>query len=91
MLSGLQIIHDINSLFTVISGDYIKDVLEVLKACSTEVLDLVQKSILQAGISLKDLVPRVISAITEVLVEKSVEVSFIFDQGFFPLLARVCD
>lgn len=56
------------------TGDYLGHVLELLKSCSIEVLDLVKESILQGGNSLKDTLPLVINSIVDALVEKSVEV-----------------
>ena len=72
----MQIIHDINCLATEVCGDYLQHVLQLLSSCSSDDLDLVKQSILQGGKSLTDLVPLVISAIVETLVEKSIEVSF---------------
>ncbi|XP_057972331.1 conserved oligomeric Golgi complex subunit 2 [Malania oleifera] len=69
----IYIIHDINSLVTEIGGSYLGHVLHLLNSCPTEVLDLVEKSILLCGKSLKDLVPQVVGAIVDALVEKSVE------------------
>ncbi|KAL3839062.1 hypothetical protein ACJIZ3_023653 [Penstemon smallii] len=56
-------------------GDYLGYVLELLKPCCTEVLDLVKQSILQGGNSLKVLQPLIINSIEKTLVEKSVEVN----------------
>ncbi|XP_059657376.1 conserved oligomeric Golgi complex subunit 2-like [Cornus florida] len=69
----VYIINDLNGLAVEICGDYLGHVLELLNSCSTEVLDLVKQSILQGGNLLKDLVPLVMNAIIETLVEKSVE------------------
>lgn len=69
----ILVIHDINCLAAEVSGDYLERVLQVLKSCPTEVVDSVRQSILLSGASLKGLVPEAISAIIEVLVEKSVE------------------
>lgn len=71
----MQIIHDINCLASEVCGDYLGRVLQLLSACSADVLDSVKQSILQGGKSLEDLVPLVINAIIEALVEKAVEVS----------------
>ncbi|KAK1363250.1 Conserved oligomeric Golgi complex subunit 2 [Heracleum sosnowskyi] len=70
----VYVIHDVNCLEEEISGNYLDHVLELLKSCSPEVLDLVKQSILQGGTSLKDLVPQVINSITETVVDKSVDV-----------------
>ncbi|GKV12367.1 hypothetical protein SLEP1_g23522 [Rubroshorea leprosula] len=67
------IIHDINWLAKRICGDYLEGILQLLSTCSTEVLDLVKKSILHGGKSLSDLLPSVINTIIEALVDKSVE------------------
>lgn len=73
---GFQIIHDLNCLESEVCSDYLGHVLELLSSCSTEVVDLLKRSILQGGKSLKDLVPRVINSVIETLVEKSVEVNY---------------
>lgn len=69
----VYVIHDINYLVTEITGSYLERVLQLLASCSSEVLDLVKQSILQGGKSLKDLVPVIMNAVIEALVEKSVE------------------
>ncbi|GAV56540.1 COG2 domain-containing protein/DUF3510 domain-containing protein [Cephalotus follicularis] len=69
----VYIIHDINSLATEVCGDYLGRVLQLLASCPIEVIDLIKQSILQGVKSLKDLLPRVLNAIVEALVEKSVE------------------
>ncbi|KAI3463629.1 hypothetical protein Pfo_020292 [Paulownia fortunei] len=69
----LYIIHDLKCLVEEVCGNYLANVLEVLKSCSTEVLDLVKQSILQGGNSLKVLQPLVMNSLVETLVEKSVE------------------
>lgn len=70
----MQIIHDINCLATVVSGDYLTHVLQLLSSCSSEVLDLVKQSILDGGRSLSTLLPIAIKTIVDALVEKAVEV-----------------
>lgn len=72
----LQIIHDLNCLADRICGNFLGNVVELLSSSSSEVLDLVQQSILEGGASLKDLIPKVISSIIQTVVEKSVEVSY---------------
>ncbi|XP_019171329.1 PREDICTED: conserved oligomeric Golgi complex subunit 2 [Ipomoea nil] len=67
------IIHDLNCLAEEVCGAYLAHVLELLKSCSTEVLDFVKQSILQGAKSLKDLLPLVISAIVETIVERAVD------------------
>lgn len=69
----VYVIHDINCLVTEVCGDYLEGVLQRLSSCSTEVLDLVKQSIVQAGKSLSDLLPLVMNAVIEALTEKSVE------------------
>ncbi|KAK4414140.1 Conserved oligomeric Golgi complex subunit [Sesamum alatum] len=69
----LYIIHDLKCLVEEVCGSYLGNVLEVLKSCSTEVLDLVKESILQGGNSLKVLQPLVMNSIVETIVEKCVE------------------
>lgn len=73
---GFQIIHDLSCLEAEVCSDYLGHVLKLLSSCSTEVVDLLKRSILQGGKSLKDLVPRVINSVIETLVEKSVEVNY---------------
>lgn len=73
-----QIIHDLDHLATEVCGNYIGQVFEILKSCSTEeVLDHVKHSIIQGGKLLKDLIPSVIDSISETLVDKSNEVPYI--------------
>ncbi|KAG8376388.1 hypothetical protein BUALT_Bualt09G0058300 [Buddleja alternifolia] len=69
----LYIIHDLNCLEEEVCGNYLANVLELLKSCPSEVLDLVKHSILQGGNSLKTLRPLVLNSIVETLVKKSVE------------------
>ncbi|XP_073015314.1 conserved oligomeric Golgi complex subunit 2-like isoform X1 [Primulina eburnea] len=69
----LYITHDLKSLVEEVCGDYLRHVLELLKLCPAEVLDLVKLSILHGGNSLRVLQPQVINLIVETLVEKSVE------------------
>ncbi|KAL6496589.1 hypothetical protein OROGR_029847 [Orobanche gracilis] len=70
----IYVIHDVNCLTDEVCGNYLDHVLERIKPCSPEVLNLVKQSILQGGTSLKDLVPQVINSIMEIMVEKSVDV-----------------
>ncbi|XP_017219163.1 conserved oligomeric Golgi complex subunit 2 [Daucus carota subsp. sativus] len=70
----VYVIHDVNCLAEEVCGNYLDHVLELLKSCSPEVLNLVKQSIVHGGTSLKDLVPQVINSITETVVEKSVDV-----------------
>lgn len=67
------VVHDLNRLGEEVCGDYLEHILELLKSCPTEVCDFVKQSILQGGKSLKGLLPIVMSAIIETIVEKSVE------------------
>ncbi|KAH8486739.1 hypothetical protein Peur_069848 [Populus x canadensis] len=69
----LYIIHDINCLVTEVCGGYLDDVLQLLSSCSIDILDLVKQSILQGGKSLNGLIPLVINAITESLVDEAVK------------------
>lgn len=69
----IYIIHDIHCLVSEVCGDYLERVLELLSLCSTEVLNLVKQSILHGANTLNDLLPQVMNAIIEALVEKSVE------------------
>lgn len=69
----VYVVHDLNHLVEEICGDYLEHILELLKSCPAEVFDFVKQSILQGGKSLKGLLPIVMSAIIETIVEKSVE------------------
>ncbi|KAF5187259.1 Conserved oligomeric golgi complex subunit [Thalictrum thalictroides] len=69
----IYVMHDINCLVTELGGDYLQSVLEVLSSCPSEVLDLVKQSILHSGKCLKDVLPQIMSTVTESIVEKSVE------------------
>lgn len=74
MLPSLQVIHDINCLVSEVRGDYVEHISHVLSSCSSEVLDVVRKSMLEGGESLENAIPLVTEIITEVIVAKSVEV-----------------
>ncbi|XP_073295605.1 conserved oligomeric Golgi complex subunit 2-like isoform X2 [Primulina huaijiensis] len=69
----LYIIHDLKCLVEEVCGDCLGHVLELLKLCPVEILDLVKQSILHGGNSLRVLQPLVINLIVETLVEKSLE------------------
>ncbi|KAG9129415.1 hypothetical protein Leryth_018479 [Lithospermum erythrorhizon] len=69
----IYIVHDLNSLVIEVTGTYLGDVIELLKSCPKEVIDLVKASILEGGNSLKDALPPVINSIVDTLVVKSVE------------------
>ncbi|KAK3043270.1 hypothetical protein RJ639_002513 [Escallonia herrerae] len=69
----VYLVHDLNCLAAEICGGYLEHVLERLRSCSTEVLDIVKQSILQSGKALKDIIPQLITSIIETLVEQSVE------------------
>ncbi|KAG5560951.1 hypothetical protein RHGRI_004098 [Rhododendron griersonianum] len=69
----IYIIHDLNCLAERICGDFLGHVVVLLSSSSSEVLDLVKQSILEGGVSLKDLIPEVINSIIQTVVEKSVE------------------
>lgn len=71
----MQIIHDLGYLATVVAGNFLETVLQLLSSCPADVLDSVKQSILHSGKSLNNLMPKVIGAIVASLVEKSVEVS----------------
>ncbi|CAL5440780.1 unnamed protein product [Camellia sinensis] len=68
-----RIIHDLNCLVAEICSDFLRHVIGLLSSCSTEVLELVEQSILQGAKSLKDLIPIVMNSIIEAEVKKSVE------------------
>ncbi|CAN4077129.1 unnamed protein product [Withania somnifera] len=69
----VYVVHDLNCLVEEVCGDYLEHILELLKSCPAEVCDFVKQSILQGGKSLEGLLPTVMSAIIETIVEKSVE------------------
>ncbi|KAF5932963.1 hypothetical protein HYC85_029134 [Camellia sinensis] len=69
----VYIIHDLNCLVAEICSDFLRHVIGLLSSCSTEVLELVEQSILQGAKSLKDLIPIVMNSIIEAVVKKSVE------------------
>lgn len=72
---AMQIIHDLDCLATVVSGNFLETVLQLLSSCTADVLDSVKHSVLHSGKSLNNLMPEVIGAIVASLVEKSVEVN----------------
>ncbi|CAH9106187.1 unnamed protein product [Cuscuta epithymum] len=69
----VYIIHDLKCLAEEVCGAYLNHVLELLKSCPSQVLEFVKQSILQGAKSLNDLVPLVISAVVETIVERAVE------------------
>ncbi|WZZ38573.1 hypothetical protein YC2023_034832 [Brassica napus] len=68
------VIHDVNCVVSEVRGDYIGHISHYLSSCSSEVLDLVRKSMLQGVESLDNVLPLVKKTIIEVIVDKSVEV-----------------
>lgn len=71
----VQIIHDLGRLATVVAGEFLETVLQLLSSCTADVLDSIKQSILHSGKSLNNLMPEVIGAIVTSLVERSVEVN----------------
>ncbi|KAL0556983.1 hypothetical protein IC582_005501 [Cucumis melo] len=69
----IYIIHDLGYLSTVVTGNFLETILQLLSSCTVDVLDSVKQSILHGGKSLYNLMPKVIGAIVASLVEKSVE------------------
>ncbi|XP_020580665.1 conserved oligomeric Golgi complex subunit 2 [Phalaenopsis equestris] len=69
----IYVIHDVGFLFSELSGNYLRHVLELLESCSTEVLDLVRRSILQAATSLNDTLPILKDMMVEGIAERSFE------------------
>ncbi|CAH8384677.1 unnamed protein product [Eruca vesicaria subsp. sativa] len=69
----VYVIHDVNYLVSEVCGDYLGHISHHLSSCSTEVLDVVRKSMLQGGDKLKEVLPLLTNAIIEILVERSVE------------------
>ncbi|KAF3506681.1 hypothetical protein F2Q69_00000765 [Brassica cretica] len=69
----VYVIHDVNCVVSEVRGDYIGHISHYLSSCSSEVLDLVRKSMLQGVESLDNVLPLVKKTIIEVIVDKSVE------------------
>ncbi|KAF3542839.1 hypothetical protein DY000_02000775 [Brassica cretica] len=69
----VYVIHDVNCIVSEVRGDYIGHISHYLSSCSSEVLDLVRKSMLQGVESLDNVLPLVKKTIIEVIVDKSVE------------------
>ncbi|XP_011624936.1 conserved oligomeric Golgi complex subunit 2 isoform X1 [Amborella trichopoda] len=69
----IYVMHDVDILVTVVNGDYMENVLQLLSSCSADVLSQVRQSISSAGKRLVDLVPSIMDTMIEGLVEKSVE------------------
>ncbi|MQL79814.1 hypothetical protein Taro_012235 [Colocasia esculenta] len=57
-----------------LKDNFLGNVLQLLNSCSPEVLDLVKQSVLRAGKSLGDLLPSLLDAIVEAIVDKSAEI-----------------
>lgn len=68
--------HDVTFLVSELSGDYLRQVIQVLGLCSVEIVDLVRRSILEAVKTLEDLLPPIMDTVIEAIVEKSVEVNY---------------
>uniref|UniRef100_A0A1D1YH47 Conserved oligomeric Golgi complex subunit 2 n=1 Tax=Anthurium amnicola TaxID=1678845 RepID=A0A1D1YH47_9ARAE len=69
----VYVMHDVNYLVAELKNGFLGNVQHLLHSCSFEVLDLVKQSILHAGKSLDDLIPSLLDAIIEAIVEKSAE------------------
>ncbi|KAL1211677.1 Conserved oligomeric Golgi complex subunit 2 [Cardamine amara subsp. amara] len=69
----VYVIHDVNCLVLEVCGNYVGHISNYLSSCSSEVLDVVRKSMLQGGESLENVLPLVTKTIIEVTVDKSVE------------------
>lgn len=70
----MQVIHDVNCLISEVRGDYVGHISHYLSSCSSEVLDVVRKSMLQGVESLQNVLPLLKKTIIEVIVDQSVEV-----------------
>lgn len=70
----MQVIHDVNCLISEVRGDYVGHISHYLSSCSSEVLDVVRKSMLQGVESLENVLPLLKKTIIEVIVDQSVEV-----------------
>ncbi|KAG2243465.1 hypothetical protein Bca52824_094685 [Brassica carinata] len=70
----VYVIHDVNCLVSEVRSDYVGHISHYLSSCSSEVLDVVKKSMLQGVESLENVLPLVKKTIIEVIVDKSVEV-----------------
>ncbi|KAF2577183.1 hypothetical protein F2Q68_00000633 [Brassica cretica] len=68
-----KMLLEISSTVSEVRGDYIGHISHYLSSCSSEVLDLVRKSMLQGVESLDNVLPLVKKTIIEVIVDKSVE------------------
>ncbi|KAH0470863.1 hypothetical protein IEQ34_000586 [Dendrobium chrysotoxum] len=69
----IYVIHDVGFLVAELRGNFLTHVLQLLESCSTEVLDLVRRSILQAVTSLNDTLPIVKNSMVEGIAERSFE------------------
>ncbi|KAL0843278.1 hypothetical protein Bca101_016523 [Brassica carinata] len=69
----VYVIHDVNCLVSEVRSDYVGHISHYLSSCSSEVLDVVKKSMLQGVESLENVLPLVKKTIIEVIVDKSVE------------------
>ncbi|EOA29583.1 hypothetical protein CARUB_v10013037mg [Capsella rubella] len=69
----VYVIHDVNCLVSEIRGNFPEHISHYLSSCSSEVLDVVRRSILEGGESLENVLPLVTNTIIEVIVDKSVE------------------
>ncbi|KAL0928501.1 hypothetical protein M5K25_000385 [Dendrobium thyrsiflorum] len=69
----IYVMHDVGFLVAELSGNFLTHVLQLLESCSTEVLDLVRRSILQAVTSLNDTLPIVKNSMVEGIAERSLE------------------
>ncbi|CAH8381462.1 unnamed protein product [Eruca vesicaria subsp. sativa] len=67
------VIHDVNFLVSEVRGDYVGHISHYLSSCSSEVLDVVRKSMLQGVESLENFLPLLKKTIIEIIVDKSVE------------------
>ncbi|CAH2066420.1 unnamed protein product [Thlaspi arvense] len=69
----VYVIHDVNCLLSEVRGDYVEHISHYLSPCSSEVLDMVRKSMLQGAESLQNVLALLNKTIIEVIVDKSVE------------------
>ncbi|XP_078437582.1 oligomeric golgi complex subunit-like protein [Wolffia australiana] len=69
----IYVIHDVNYLADKVKNDFLDDILRLLRSCSPELLTLVQQSVLEGGRDLEGLMPSLLDAIIDSIVDKSSE------------------
>ncbi|KAL9239363.1 hypothetical protein vseg_013695 [Gypsophila vaccaria] len=67
----VYVLHDVKVLVNEVCGDYLKQVMEVISSCPSEVREPIKQSILLSGKTLENVVPLATHSITRTLVAKS--------------------